>query len=99
LIAAVPVPDPALARRDRQPVIEGEIPSPLSPPSGCRFRTRCPYAKPLCAEADPPLGSDDNHDVACHFWREIAPHTAQRTSRTPNARLEKLQAAFASRAS
>lgn len=67
LLAAVPVADPTLAETpvDR---VRGELPSPLDPPSGCRFRTRCPLATELCAAVEPTLeavGSD--HDVACHF--------------------------------
>jgi peptide/nickel transport system ATP-binding protein/oligopeptide transport system ATP-binding protein len=97
LLSAIPVPEPH-ARRDRV-VLQGDVASPIDPPSGCRFRTRCPYARALCAEADPALGSEDGHDVACHFWREIAAPAAARPSRTPNPRLERLQAAFAARAS
>jgi peptide/nickel transport system ATP-binding protein len=68
LIAAVPVPDPKLANRHTYAVIEGEIPSPVDPPSGCRFRTRCPFAAPLCAEREPLLRKiDDGSFVACHF--------------------------------
>jgi oligopeptide/dipeptide ABC transporter ATP-binding protein len=68
LIAAVPVPDPKSAKRQDQPVITGEIPSPSDPPSGCRFRTRCPFAAPICAERDPMLRQvDDRSLVACHF--------------------------------
>ena len=54
--------------------IEGEPPSPANPPSGCRFRTRCPFVRPLCAEKEPMRERCGDHDhlAACHFWREIA---------------------------
>jgi oligopeptide/dipeptide ABC transporter ATP-binding protein len=72
LIAAVPVPDPKSAKRHNQPVIEGEIPSPADPPSGCRFRTRCPFAAPICAEREPMLRQvDDRSLVACHFVTRV----------------------------
>ena len=69
LIAAVPVPDPKVDQTaERCWSIEGEIPSPVDPPSGCRFRTRCPFAAPICAEQDPMLRQiDDGSFVACHF--------------------------------
>jgi peptide/nickel transport system ATP-binding protein len=72
LLAAIPVPDPA-ARPDEGKVLGGEIPSPVHPPSGCRFRTRCPKAQARCAEEEPqvrPVGDATNgtgHYVACHF--------------------------------
>jgi oligopeptide/dipeptide ABC transporter ATP-binding protein len=67
LIAAIPEPDPTLVKTDR-PSIAGELPDPRRPPSGCRFRTRCPAAQPLCGEEEPPLREvGDGHAVACHF--------------------------------
>jgi len=65
LISAAPRPDPRQRYIDK-PILQGEIPSPMNPPSGCRFRTRCPYSKPLCAELEPPL-QGDSRKVACHF--------------------------------
>ncbi len=66
LLSAVPVPDPTV-RRQRLQLI-GEQPSPLDPPSGCHFRTRCWKAQSICETTEPPLAGDDqNHQVACHF--------------------------------
>lgn len=71
LMESVPVPDP-LARIDTELQLEGELPSPLDPPSGCRFRTRCPYATEICAQEEPqmrPVTSEAgvaDHFVACH---------------------------------
>jgi len=68
LLAAVPVPDPDQPKLIDQPMVEGELPSPLNPPSGCRFRTRCPFVQAICAEQEPPLKEiGDEHFVACHF--------------------------------
>jgi len=69
LIAAIPVPDPNY-RRGELP-ISGEIPSPLNPPQGCRFHTRCPYAFPECTTLEPPLvEAEPGHWVACHMVRK-----------------------------
>jgi oligopeptide/dipeptide ABC transporter ATP-binding protein len=66
LIKTIPVPDPAVKRADV--AIRGELPSPRNPPSGCRFRTRCPRAQDLCAEREPRLRSfGSGHVAACHF--------------------------------
>ncbi len=68
LIATIPVPDPAEARTRKGTGIKGELPSPVSPPSGCRFRTRCPYAQERCAEEEPqPRSFGPGHIAACHF--------------------------------
>jgi oligopeptide/dipeptide ABC transporter ATP-binding protein len=66
LIAAVPVPDPRYKRKD---VISGEIPSPIDPPSGCRFHTRCPYVHDRCISEEPPLVEvEPGQYVACHLY-------------------------------
>jgi oligopeptide transport system ATP-binding protein len=72
LLTAVPIADPKRARQRNIDALSGEIPSPINPPSGCTFRTRCRYAIGLCAEKRPPLESaGDGRLVACHRWEEI----------------------------
>ena len=73
LLAAVPVPDVATERDRPRATKFGEMPSIVTPPSGCRFRTRCPHAKDICAQVVPPLGEvESGHLAACHFARELA---------------------------
>jgi oligopeptide/dipeptide ABC transporter ATP-binding protein len=98
LLSAIPLPEPA-AKRARI-ILQGDVPSAIDTPSGCRFRTRCPHARELCRLEEPPLIENGaGHGVACHFWREIeppadlVPHAA-----AENPRLARLQAAFAARA-
>lgn len=67
LIASIPIPDPKLEKARKRPVLEGELPSPLAPPSGCVFRTRCPKATDICAGAPPEMRAvGPQHDLACY---------------------------------
>lgn len=67
LMESVPKPDPALRREERE-ILTGDIPSPIDPPSGCRFHTRCPYAKEICSKEAPPMREFGNgRYAACHF--------------------------------
>ena len=66
LLSAYPIPDPH--RRDRKRlIIEGDVPNPAHPPQGCRFHTRCPYAKGVCAQTEPALKGKE-HAVACYLY-------------------------------
>ncbi|NLU36434.1 MAG: ATP-binding cassette domain-containing protein [Clostridiales bacterium] len=72
LLSAVPIPDPETARKSKRIVLSGDIPSPLDTPSGCPFRTRCPYVIDKCAESMPPFEEvSKGHYIACHRVKEI----------------------------
>ena len=94
LMAAIPVPDPG--ESPVRALLQGDVPSPLNPPPGCHFHTRCPHARAICAEQDPPREDDAGHAVACHRWREIAaPLLRSEPPSTPaRQRLLRLQSAF-----
>ncbi len=93
LLSAIPIPDPTLKRR--RAILEGDVPSPLNPPSGCRFHTRCAYAQARCRAEEPAL--DDNgggHRVACHFWRQVPAMEAVRAGIDADPVLVRLQSFF-----
>jgi len=95
LLGAIPrpVPNPVGVR----PLLSGDVPSPINPPSGCHFHTRCPHAQSACQHNAPPLAAVDGHAVACHLWRDLP---AQPVATGPGMmtanqwRLQQLQSAF-----
>ena len=72
LISAIPIADPETSRKSKRIVLSGDVPSPVNPPSGCHFRTRCPYATELCAQQDPEWREvSKGHYAACHHLDKI----------------------------
>ncbi len=67
LLSAIPIPDPVLEEKRKRIILEGDVPSPINPPSGCHFRTRCPLAQEICKEEPPFIQHQPDHWVACHF--------------------------------
>ncbi|HEY8477320.1 MAG TPA: dipeptide ABC transporter ATP-binding protein [Chloroflexota bacterium] len=80
LLSAVPVPDPQVERRRERIILTGDVPSPVNPPSGCRFHPRCPYAQADCSERVPDLVEvSKDHWVSCFYWDAIAEGRVQRS--------------------
>jgi oligopeptide/dipeptide ABC transporter ATP-binding protein len=84
LLSAVPIPDPDLSARRERIVLEGDVPSPISPPSGCRFHPRCRYATEICSQVEPPLTDYGNgHLAACHHPLNVDQETLARVQAAP----------------
>ena len=93
------IPQASAVMRHSIKPLDGDVPSPTNPPSGCKFHTRCPHVKPLCREARPVLETaEEGRQVACHFWREIqAAGSSPRAIAAPSAKLEKRLALYTAR--
>ncbi|MGA3361614.1 MAG: oligopeptide/dipeptide ABC transporter ATP-binding protein [Solirubrobacteraceae bacterium] len=84
LLGAIPIPDPAENRSRERPMLTGEPPNPINPPSGCRFRTRCPRAMEICSQIEPQLTEYANgHLAACHFPQEVTAEEIAAAQRSP----------------
>jgi oligopeptide/dipeptide ABC transporter ATP-binding protein len=95
LLSAIPVPEPGLQRQ--RVLLAGDVPSPVNPPNGCHFHTRCAHARARCAQEAPALELHDGHAVGCHFWRELPAPPPLKPAAAPTPagiRLARLQAAF-----
>jgi oligopeptide/dipeptide ABC transporter ATP-binding protein len=84
LLSAIPIPDPVLNRERARTVVGGEVPSPINPPPGCRFHTRCPFATDICRTVEPQLSEyAGGHVAACHHPQNVAPEEVASAVRSP----------------
>jgi oligopeptide transport system ATP-binding protein len=84
LLSAIPIPDPDVTRKNKRRILTGDVPSPIDPPAGCRFASRCPFASDKCKSETPVLeDAGKGHLVACHHWQAIA--TGERKANPPVA--------------
>ncbi len=80
LLSAVPIPDPVVERQRERIILTGDVPSPINPPSGCHFHTRCPYVMDVCKKVDPFFANQGgDHFVACHLYPGSGAETAEQT--------------------
>jgi oligopeptide transport system ATP-binding protein len=83
LLSSIPIPDPVLEKRRSRMILVGDVPSPVNPPTGCRFNPRCPYAEDNCRTDEPPLAEvKPGHYAACHYWDEIETGSKRITNNT-----------------
>jgi oligopeptide transport system ATP-binding protein len=83
LLSSIPIPDPVLEKRRTRMILVGDVPSPVNPPSGCRFNPRCPYAEDNCRTDEPQLTEvRPRHFVACHYWDEVENGSKRITNNT-----------------
>jgi oligopeptide transport system ATP-binding protein len=83
LLSSIPIPDPVLEKRRTRMILIGDVPSPVNPPTGCRFNPRCPYAEDNCRTDEPPLNEvRPGHFVACHYWDEVESGSKRITNNT-----------------
>ncbi|MCA9928367.1 MAG: ABC transporter ATP-binding protein, partial [Anaerolineales bacterium] len=78
LLASIPIPDPVKEARRKRILLEGDVPNPANPPTGCRFHPRCPYATAVCRRVDPDFHNwaapgENEHRVACHHVAQFLP--------------------------
>jgi oligopeptide/dipeptide ABC transporter ATP-binding protein len=69
LLSAIPRPNPGIKKQ--RTLLGGDVPSPMNPPSGCHFHTRCPHATQLCQTTEPAIQLNGTHQIACHFWQDL----------------------------
>lgn len=99
LLSAIPQPEPGIQRE--RLLLQGDVPNPINPPSGCRFRTRCPHAQERCNQEVPvlrPVNASTIQTVACHFWEQIQAPPSVAKAAPVNERLLRLQKAFSTSA-